>query len=58
MLQMLRSIGDGQANPRGKSFDAARPLCQLLDQLHTVRVAERFGYLSERGTDGTGGSAA
>ena len=47
-----------QAHPLGQGFDAARPLGQLLDQLHPVLVPERLGHFGQRRSDGAGGSAA
>ena len=58
LLQVLRGVRHGEANPLGQGFDAARPLGQLLDQFDPMFVAERLGHLGERRPDGSGGSAA
>ena len=58
LLQVLRGVRHGKANPLGQRFDAARPLGQLLDQFDPVLVAERLGHLGQRRPDGSGGSAA
>jgi hypothetical protein len=58
LLEVLRGVRHGEADPLGQRFNAARTLRQLLNQLHAVLVAERFGHLGKCRTDGTGGGAA
>jgi hypothetical protein len=58
LLQVLRGVRHGEANPLGQRFDATRTLRQLLYQFHPVLVAERLGHLGKRCPDGSGGSAA
>ena len=42
-LQVLRNIGNRQAEFHRQRVDAAGALRQMLDQLQPLRIAERFG---------------
>jgi hypothetical protein len=46
-LQVLGDVGDRQAELRGQKVDAARTLCELLDQLQPLRMAERLRHRRE-----------
>jgi hypothetical protein len=50
-LQVARGVGEAEARPRGKFFDAALALREVFQQFQPMRVTERLGHLSEAGED-------
>jgi hypothetical protein len=51
-LQVAGGIGKGQFGTLGELLDAALPLPQLLEELQSMRVAERLCDLGESGEYG------
>jgi len=49
LLQMLRRIGDGQADPLRQHLDIALTLGELLQQLQTMSMRHRLGHRGEAG---------
>ena len=48
-LQVARRVGEAQVGPRGKLFNAAHALGDVLQQFQPMGVAERVGHVSQGG---------